>query len=420
MRVILIGLLIVFASFVQGQDTIRLMHYNLLNYGNYWNNCTSSNNNVEDKNEYLKTIVDYVQPDILTVNEISDDSYYHQLILTEALNTGGINYFAKTNLPNYSNSPIMNQVYYNTQKFNLVSNTAIQTNYRDIDIVNFSINDPGNGDDIFLFCAVAHLKASQGYEEERGYEANQLMNYLNNAGATGNYTFSGDFNVYTASEPAIQNLLFYPNEDIRFYDPINQLGSWNNNNYYAAVHTQSTHVSSSCAAGGGMDDRFDFILISDEIKDGTDKIQLLEGSYQAVGQDGQHYNQSLLSAPTNTSVPDDVLNALYNMSDHLPVVIDLVVGDETGYVRNTETNFDIVFNNPVNGQLNVLIKTGQPSYFQLDLTNPFGQLIFTRNLNITDQTEISVRTNNLKEGFYLLKLANEKGMITTHKIIVLH
>ena len=54
MRGFIIGLLFFFVSILQGQDTVRIMHYNLLMYGNYFSGCTSSNNNVEDKNEYLK------------------------------------------------------------------------------------------------------------------------------------------------------------------------------------------------------------------------------------------------------------------------------------------------------------------------------------------------------------------------------
>ena len=36
------------------EDTIRVMHYNLLNYGNYTSYCTSLNNNIDNKDDYLK------------------------------------------------------------------------------------------------------------------------------------------------------------------------------------------------------------------------------------------------------------------------------------------------------------------------------------------------------------------------------
>jgi len=90
------------------QDTIRIMHYNLLMYGDNFGGCTSSNNNVNDKNGYLKTIVDYVKPDIVTVNEIYKDSYYHDLILDSVFNIAGVNYYARGNPPNLSNGYTVN------------------------------------------------------------------------------------------------------------------------------------------------------------------------------------------------------------------------------------------------------------------------------------------------------------------------
>ena len=51
-------------------------------------------------------------------------------------------------------------------------------------------------------------------------------------------------------------------------DPINTPGSWNNNEDFRGVHTQSTRTSSSGfggGAGGGLDDRFDFIMVSQNL-----------------------------------------------------------------------------------------------------------------------------------------------------------
>ena len=54
-------------------------------------------------------------------------------------------------------------------------------------------------------------------------------------------------------------------------------------------------------------------------------VKYLPGSYQTVGQDGQHYNSSLLDAPSNTAAPAQVVQSLYELSDHLPVRADFVV-----------------------------------------------------------------------------------------------
>ncbi len=48
------------------------------------------------------------------------------------------------------------------------------------------------------------------------------------------------------------------------------------------------------------------------------------GSLTPVGNDGLHFNSSI-NSPTNNSVPAAVLTALYEMSDHLPVYVDIDV-----------------------------------------------------------------------------------------------
>ncbi|MCD4665582.1 MAG: hypothetical protein K8R68_09950, partial [Bacteroidales bacterium] len=310
------------------QDTLKIMHYNLLNYGNFWGGCTTSNNNVDDKNNYLKTIINYVKPDIFTVNEISSTVSFQEYLMYGALNVDGINYYQMGDPSNQANSSIINQIYYNSEKISMHSNVGIYTYPRDIDIFKLyynPVNKNPTGDTVFLYCVVAHLKAGQGYETARANATGELMNYLSNSSASGNYLFMGDFNIYTGSEQAFQNLLFHPNQEIRFYDPLNQIGPWHENDYYPSVLTQSTQVSGDCPSGGGLDDRFDFILASDEIINGTNQIIYIPGSYWALGQDGLHFNNALLDSPTNTSVPIGVLNSLFHMSDHLPVVMELKI-----------------------------------------------------------------------------------------------
>ena len=86
------------------------------------------------KTGYLKTIVNYVKPDILTVNEIGESYFYHDYILNNALNVNGIDYFQRAAPPNLSYSYIVNQIFYNSEKLTLDTNIAIECAYRDIDI----------------------------------------------------------------------------------------------------------------------------------------------------------------------------------------------------------------------------------------------------------------------------------------------
>ena len=99
------------------------------------------------------------------------------------------------------------------------------------------------------------------------------------------------------------------------------MASWHNNSSYANIHTQSTRSATGGFAGGaygGMDDRFDIIFTSNDVISGSSGIQYISGSYVADGQDGNHFNQAINSG-TNNQVSQEIADALFYMSDHLPV-----------------------------------------------------------------------------------------------------
>lgn len=391
-------------------------------YGNYTSWCTSTNNPYLEKTEYLKTIVEYVNPDILTVNELSDDAFYHEYIKDNVLNVNGVSYFQMGNPSNLGNSYIVNQIYYNSEKLQFHSYSVVPTNVRDIDIFTLYYLTPDlnyTNDTIFLNCVVAHLKSGSYPENEveRANETNKLMNHLSDINASGNYIFSGDFNVYKNSEVAFQNLVNNVNEDIRFYDPIDKVGSWHNNSYYQNIHTQSTHTSSGCPSSGGMDDRFDFILVSDEILEAANHVKYIEESYNAVGQDGQHFNQSLVSYPTNTSVPADVLNALYEMSDHLPITLQILIGMDVGISENKKADFNIDINNPVNDNLSLHFDVNKSARFHIDISSLCGQGVYSEIVDIHSSQTIILPMKSLKAGMYLLRVYDDHRNMTVKKIM---
>ena len=422
MKKTIILLFALLPAFLFSQDTLSVMHYNILMYGNYTSWCTSSNNPYLEKTEYLKTIVEYVQPDILTVNEISDNEFYHNYLLDNALNVNGVDFYQMGNPSNLGDSYIVNEMFYNSQKLQLHSYTALQTNVRDIDIFRLYYLTPGmeiKGDTIFLNCIVAHLKAGQDSDDayERSLETNLLMDYLTSIDANGNYLFMGDFNVYTNAEDAFQNLVNNANEDIRFYDPINKMGSWHNNDYYKNIHSQSTHTGSGCPSGGGLDDRFDFVLASDEIINGTENISYIQDSYKAVGQDGLHFNQSLVSSPTNASVPEDVLNALYGMSDHLPINMKLLLDTTLGISENKILNFDIDVINPVSEKLSIHFSVVKSTNFHIEITSVWGQPVYSGLVSVPSSKTIAIPVQKIKSGMYLLQVYDEHRNMIVKKIL---
>ena len=319
-------------------DTITVMQYNLLQYGNYnsgFSDCFESNNNTLLKDASIRTILNYVQPDILTVNEFGATQELLTSFLNNNLNIGGIDYWQSDNIINYAGSNIINHIFYDSRKFGLKKHIALQTNPRDTDVYELFLKTPGLdvGDTIKLVCIVAHPKAGQSYQANRRALMQQAMDYVNQYYSTENVLIMGDFNMYGASESGYQLLTqTYSNQEVRFIDPVavmGGVGEWNNNSQFAQFHTQSTRsYSEECFSGGGLDDRFDFILMSDEIDLGNNNLDYVQNSYKAIGNDGNHFNMSI-DQGGNTSVPGDVLNALFDGSDHLPITMKIAVFDNS-------------------------------------------------------------------------------------------
>ena len=132
-----------------------------------------------------------------------------------------------------------------------------------------------------------HLKAgtSGSDEADRLAMTTVIRNYLNDYPADSNFMVAGDFNIRTASESCYQMLTgFQADNDGRSKDPISAEGYWHDNSSYRFIHTQATQLE-----WGGMDDRFDFILVSFALDDG-DGLSYSDGTYEAFGNDGAHLN----------------------------------------------------------------------------------------------------------------------------------
>ena len=118
------------------------------------------------------------------------------------------------------------------------------------------------------------------------------------------------------------------NNNGRLIDPIHKTGKWHDKSKHRPIHTESTRKSKfGGGKGGGLDDRFDMILISYGL-DQDGKLIYRQGNYVTCGNDGKHLNKAV-NKPKNKIVSPDIADALYMASDHLPVIIDLVLQDES-------------------------------------------------------------------------------------------
>ena len=103
-------------------------------------------------------------------------------------------------------------------------------------------------------------------------------------------------------------------------------GAWHDGSAFAPYHTQSPCKDGTCASGaatGGLDDRFDFILPTNNLGTGQG-LALVPGTMKSVGNDGLHLNLNITDSPT---IPEGAsyATALKLASDHLPVRVDLQV-----------------------------------------------------------------------------------------------
>ena len=423
-------LFLVFAIFLAAysfaQDTIKIMQYNLLNYGTTTGYCSESNNNTHDKDESIRTILEYVRPDIIAVNEFSKLPIIQTNFINNNLNIKGVNYWKSDNIINHAQSDIINHIFYNSDKMALNKHTYIADEPRDIDVYElyFKTNTLSMGDTTKLIYIIAHLKAGEGATNEgkRNAAAQKIMNYLANNHASDNVVISGDFNMYSADEPAYQKFTQSSTYGgALLIDPLgNQINNWGTGDF-ASYYTQSTHSSSNgCAAGGGLDDRFDIILISDEVRFGNKGIRYVTNSYEAVGNDGYHYNHSV-NTGYNVAVGSEVANALYTVSDHLPVSITVTLTNPLGIDEPSQNaNFCLHASpNPARDHITLHFNSDEPQIITFYILTTTGLTANTvQTYCESGSNTFRINTSNLVDGFYIVRMTNGKGQAAYCKVVV--
>jgi hypothetical protein len=200
--------------------------------------------------------------------------------------------------------------------------------------------------------------------------------------------FAGDFNLYTATEPAYLELLD-PTNAIIMLDPIDTPGSWHNNDSFQEIHTQSTRLDPpfGTGAGSGLDDRFDFITFSENTM--TDpRLKYVTDSYKSFGNNGNCYNMDISDETCVGEFNQSLRNNLYSMSDHLPVIMQL------------ETNKEFILSSP-EFSLNTIIsleKTIVENTINLNISEEFTNEITFSIYNVLGQQLMEFTSENGKKN----------------------
>ncbi|MDB0037961.1 T9SS type A sorting domain-containing protein, partial [bacterium] len=386
------------------QLSMDVMCYNVLNFPN--------GSNREDT---LKKVLSYYTPDILMLQELKSGGGLDQI--TGVLNELSADHFESgTWVAQQSGSTsykLQQNIVYNTAIFGLSEERVILTDHRDVNYFKLFIRDENlsvSNDTVFLHVYVTHLKSSQGSANEAArYQMAQMMRADINSLPPDSYVLAGgDFNLYTSSEDAYQHLIA-TGQTNTLADPLGMPGNWHSSSFSnKEILTQSTRLNAlSDGAGGGLDDRFDFVLNSTELLSGNSELSYASGTYKALGNNGTCYNSDITNCSTVNNVPDSILMALYYCSDHLPVVLSLV-SDIVLSVDESQIPHFSIYPNPAKNELSIDLKKDEDLAIQIiDLTGK----IQIEEL-IAGSTRIDV--SSLTSGVYFVKV---EGSVSTLKFV---
>ncbi|NND63588.1 MAG: hypothetical protein HKN48_10410 [Flavobacteriaceae bacterium] len=389
------------ACTISAQSTIKTMFYNILQFPEAQQG--------DNRELILRDIIEAYQPDIFMVCELQSAVGATE-ILDNSLNVNGNQYSAVPFVSNQSGSGDLQQLlFYRSNMFTLENTDIITTFVRDINRYVLKLNTAnGQSDPVLLDIYVTHLKSSQGGDNValRLDMVNEFTSTLPDLDPNSYIIFAGDLNIYTSTEPAYIELLD-PTNAITLVDPIDRPGAWNNNINFQDVHTQSTRTSSGpfgAGAGGGLDDRFDFILVSENMLSDP-KMKYVKNSYKAYGNNGNCFNESINDVGCSGEFSQELRDDLYVMSDHLPVVMELETNEEIVILSGTEFEANRVKvemeNTMVEDNLRLIFPSNYEKGFDLVVYNTLGQeLSRTRILPGVESQTIDVSA--LSSGVYTL------------------
>ena len=301
-------------------SSARIMTYNILNY--------------QDDNQRETNYIDIltaIEPNILIIQEILGNEGFLNF-KEDVLDVLNPNQWSGANFTNQSAQQDI-ALYYYHDMFTLLESNVVETAQSSgtRDVIEWVLMH--NSSEVEFNIYGAHFKASSGNSnaQQRLEEATILRNHLNQLAESSFFILAGDLNIYSnnsESEPCFEMLIgSQDNNNGQLFDPINRIGHWHNNSYFADVHTQSPRTSSfGGGANGGMDDRFDWLLVSAQFLDESSNLKYIENSYVTYGNDGNHFNDAINSG-SNSAVSNDIAEALHDASDHLPVYMDLWFDD---------------------------------------------------------------------------------------------
>ena len=441
-------LLVFIKGIVSGKaDTLRVMAYNVLYYGNGCQGPTAQ------YHQYLKTIVGYGNPDILSLEKMAsiptsvDDKSgaapygFADSIIKYALNSAFAGRYAYCPFTNSARANNMSVIFYDQHKLGFVNIVASYVNGTDFNTYKLYYKDPfldKTHDTTFLYITPNHDKSGDEFEEVREMQiAGEMKSIGHHFKRLGNHINLGDFNARSSKEGFYQLLTTPPDTGFRFYDPpfypdrvFKYPADWDHDAKFTAYFTTSTRemkgVPNSCGSAGGGKNWYDHIFLSSWIVNNANFVRYIPQSYRTIGNDGERYKVAInnANAHVNNSAPANVIEAIYQMSNKYPVMVDLEVTANSNGISIPDPE---VFSSVITEQDEVIIKGFEASgkALQLSIIFPealFGQEIkielFSKDGKVQKAAKVTIRSaemllncSELSENEYHIKISGKHNVI---------
>jgi len=426
---------------IYAQDTLKVMTYNVLHYGD---GCQGSNTFLHSK---LKTIINYSNPDILGLVKVqaikvtSTDNNgispygFADSIATFALNAAYPGKYNYCPLTNYSASNDMDVLFYNQNKLGFVSFTSLCKLSEDFDLYKLFYKDPHlntTHDSTFLYVILNHTVSGTS-PTGRDQQDTVIINKLKSAFYhLPNLISMGDFNTHSSLETGYQRYTNTSDTSFLFHDapftPDKKLTyplNWESNPnlcpaYLNTTTRASSSIPNSCGTSGGAKDWFIHILFSGWMLNNTDFIKYIDNSYTTIGNDGNRLgiseNDSVTSGKNN-SAPSNVINAIFQLSDKYPIMLSVAVTyDSLGNGPVNPVNAVATINSPLwNVRINNPVRDYMMLHFPdnligkkaiIRLNDICGRCISVDKEYIINDAELQLQ-NKITSGIYFLTIQVE-------------
>jgi len=316
-------------------DGLRVVTWNITNY-------SGGRNAAFETAVYGEFEGRSMSPDIIAAQELLSQAGVNALLSILNNAPGSPGDWAAANFINGNDTD--NGFFYRTSRVTFLGQTVVSVGSgapnHPRDINRYDVRLAGyDSDEAVVAVYSVHMKAGNGSDDQarRLVEAQNIRDDAESLPEGWSFLLAGDFNIQSSNQSAYTELVGpQANNDGRFFDPISRPGSWQNSSVFRYIHTQDP------TGAGGMDDRYDQILISSSLTDdegmsyigsvGTPFSNVTwndpNHSYRCWGNDGTSYNNAL-TVTGNTMVGPVVAQALKNttggQAGHLPVLLDLRV-----------------------------------------------------------------------------------------------